>query len=79
MKKEVREELRIRRIWVVLEYARLCGNALFARFERNARNWDYRFSFYQISPTYRADNGFESGNNQIIGIHTLTYQHFCFS
>ena len=27
MNKEVREELRIRRIWVVLEYARLSGNA----------------------------------------------------
>ena len=49
------------------------GNALFARFERNARNWDYRFSYYQISPTYRADNGFESGNNQIIGIFLTSY------
>ena len=42
MKKEVREELRIRRIWVVLEYARLCGNAAKAcrEFEVN------RSSFY---------------------------------
>ena len=26
MKAEVREELRIRRIWTILEIARLCGN-----------------------------------------------------
>ncbi len=42
MQKEVREELRIRRIWVVLEYARLSGNAAKACREFNVN----RSSFY---------------------------------
>ncbi len=42
MNKEVREELRIRRIWVVLEYARLSGNAAKACREFNVN----RSSFY---------------------------------
>ena len=42
MQKEVREELRIRRIWVVLEYARLSGNIAKACREFNVN----RSSFY---------------------------------
>jgi len=52
------------------------GNALFAKFEMNARNWDYRLSYYQISPSFRADNGFETGNNQLIGIFVTSYSFY---
>ena len=52
------------------------GNALFAMFERNAKNWDYSFTYYQISPTYRADNGFQTGNNRLFGIFLTSYSFF---
>lgn len=51
MLKEVKEELRIRRIWVILEYARLSGNAA-----KTCREFDINRSTF-----YKWKNAFEKG------------------
>ena len=64
MNKEVREELRIRRIWVVIEYARLCGNAAKACREFNVN----------ISSFYVWKKAFELGG---MGGLIVTSVNFC--
>ena len=39
------------------------GNAIYASLERDARFWNFDFDYWEYSPTFRADNGFETGNN----------------
>ncbi|MEJ2482814.1 MAG: carbohydrate binding family 9 domain-containing protein [Gemmatimonadota bacterium] len=39
------------------------GNAAYASVERNARTWNFDFDYWQYSPTFRVDNGFETRND----------------
>ena len=39
------------------------GNALYASLERDARHWNFDFDYYAASPTFRADNGFVTRND----------------
>ncbi len=39
------------------------GRAIYASFERSGRFWDFDFDYWEYSPTFRADNGFETSNN----------------
>ncbi len=39
------------------------GNALYASIERNTELWDFNLDFWQVSPNFRADNGFITQNN----------------
>ncbi|NOT07520.1 MAG: carbohydrate binding family 9 domain-containing protein [Gemmatimonadales bacterium] len=40
------------------------GYAQYTSFERNARTWNFDFDYYAYSPTFRADNGFVTRNDQ---------------
>jgi len=40
------------------------GNALYASLERRSRGLFFDFDYRHISPTYRADNGFQTANNR---------------
>ena len=40
------------------------GDALYASFERDGRNWTFDFDYWDRNPTFRAENGFETYNNQ---------------
>ncbi|MCG3153463.1 MAG: hypothetical protein DKINENOH_00051 [bacterium] len=40
------------------------GNAVYASFEREARHWSFDFDYVGSSATFRADNGFITGNDQ---------------
>lgn len=40
------------------------GHALYTSFERNGRSWSFDFDYWDRSPTFRAENGFETRNNQ---------------
>lgn len=40
------------------------GNALYASVERDARTWNFDVDYWQWSPTFRADNGFVTGNDR---------------
>lgn len=39
------------------------GNAVYASFERDARLWNFDFDYYAASPSFRADNGFVTSND----------------
>ena len=39
------------------------GYAQYTSFERSARTWSFDFDYYASSPTFRAENGFETRNN----------------
>lgn len=39
------------------------GYALYSSFERSARHWSFDFDYWRTSPTFRADNGFVTGND----------------
>ncbi|MDH3213432.1 MAG: carbohydrate binding family 9 domain-containing protein, partial [Myxococcales bacterium] len=39
------------------------GFAQYTSFERSARTWSFDFDYWSSSPTFRADNGFESRND----------------
>ncbi len=39
------------------------GTAAYASIERNARTWNFDFDYWQYSPTFRVDNGFETRND----------------
>lgn len=39
------------------------GYAQYTSFERSARHWEFDFDYWASSPTFRADNGFESRND----------------
>jgi len=39
------------------------GHGVYASFERSARVWSFDLDFREASPTFRADNGFETSNN----------------
>jgi hypothetical protein len=39
------------------------GHGIYASFERQARTWWFDLDYIEISPTFRADNGFEVSNN----------------
>jgi len=43
------------------------GNALYASLERRSRGLFFDFDYRHISPTYRADNGFQTSNNRRFG------------
>jgi len=48
------------------------GNALYASLERRSRGLFFDFDYRHISPTYRADNGFQTANNRRFGsLYTL--------
>lgn len=40
------------------------GHGLYAAFERSGRNSDWSLSYFDRSPTFRADNGYEVANNR---------------
>lgn len=42
---------------------RFSGYAQYTSFERNARTWSFDFDYWASSPTFRADNGFETRND----------------
>lgn len=46
-----------------LDGERFSGYAQYTSFERNARTWNFDFDYWASSPTFRADNGFESRND----------------
>ncbi len=39
------------------------GHSFFAEFIREARLWNFELSYWEASPTFRADNGFETRND----------------
>ena len=39
------------------------GHAFSAEFERDARYWNFEIGYHELSPTFRADNGFVRQNN----------------
>ena len=39
------------------------GNAMYASVERDARTWSWDVDYWQFSPTFRVDNGFETRND----------------
>lgn len=39
------------------------GYAQYTSFERSGRHWDFDFDYWTASPTFRADNGFETRND----------------
>ncbi|MFQ5888652.1 MAG: carbohydrate binding family 9 domain-containing protein [Gemmatimonadota bacterium] len=39
------------------------GYAQYTSFERSARTWNFHFRYSALSPTFRADNGFETRND----------------
>ncbi|TFB13834.1 hypothetical protein E3V33_00695 [Candidatus Marinimicrobia bacterium MT.SAG.4] len=40
------------------------GNAVYASVERHARGWFFDFDYWHQSPTYRADNGFQTESSK---------------
>ena len=46
-----------------LDGERFTGYAQYTSFERHARTWSFDFDYWAYSPTFRADNGFESRND----------------
>jgi hypothetical protein len=40
------------------------GSGIYASFERSGRNWSFDFDYWDRSPTFRAENGFETSNAQ---------------
>ena len=52
------------------------GNAVYTSLERNARHWNFDIDYRQTSPTFRADNGFITGNNNRRVIFWSGYQTY---
>ena len=40
------------------------GNAVYASVKRRSKGWFFDFAYWHQSPTYRADNGFQTRNNR---------------
>jgi len=49
------------------------GHGLYASFEREGRNWFLDFDYWDRSPTFRAENGFETYNSQRSGSVSTNY------
>ncbi|MCP4290663.1 MAG: carbohydrate binding family 9 domain-containing protein [bacterium] len=49
------------------------GHGLYASFERDSRNWSFDFDYWDRSPTFRAENGFETFNSQRSGSFRTQY------
>jgi hypothetical protein len=49
------------------------GHGLYASFERDGRSWSFDFDYWDRSPTFRAENGFETYNNQRLGAFSTSY------
>jgi hypothetical protein len=49
------------------------GHAWVAAFERSARHWGFDVEYWERSPTFRADNGFEYRNDQRLGKLETSY------
>jgi len=49
------------------------GNALYASFERDGRHWGFDLDYWDYSPTFRAENGFEGRNSYREGIARTSY------
>lgn len=49
------------------------GRSIYASFERNARRWSFDLDYWDRSPTFRVDNGFEPRNDQRIGLVNTGY------
>jgi hypothetical protein len=49
------------------------GHAIYASFTRNARHWSFDLDYWERSPTFRSDNGFEPRNDQRVGIFWSSY------
>ncbi len=49
------------------------GDAIYASLQRNGRNFSYGLNYWDRSPTFRADNGFEFRNDRREGIANLGY------
>lgn len=49
------------------------GHGLYAGFERDGRNWFYGFDYWDRSPTFRAENGFETHNDSRYGQFSTSY------
>jgi hypothetical protein len=43
------------------------GHGVHASFERSARRWSFDLDYWERSPTFRVDNGFEPRNDQRLG------------
>ena len=49
------------------------GDAAYASFERDGQHWNFDFDFWQWSPTFRADNGFVTQNDNRRGLFWTGY------
>lgn len=49
---------------VALDGESFGGRAIYASFERGGRNWNFDFDYWEYTPTFRAENGFETSNDR---------------
>ena len=49
------------------------GGAIYASLERNGRSWGFDLDYWDVAPTFRAENGFEVRNSFREGIAMTTY------
>ncbi len=49
------------------------GRALYTSLERNGRSWAFDVDYWDRSPTFRTDNGFETSNNSRLGSVSTEY------
>ena len=49
------------------------GHGFYGSFERDGRSWGLDLDYWDRSPTFRAENGFENSNNSRSGIITTNY------
>jgi len=49
------------------------GHGLYTSFERHGNRWSYDLEYWDRSPTYRADNGYEVSNNRRTGSVDTSY------
>jgi hypothetical protein len=49
------------------------GHALYASVERSSRHWSFDLDWWERSPTFRADNGFETHSNERIANFNTDY------
>jgi hypothetical protein len=49
---------------VALDGESFGGQAVYASLERGGRYWNFDFDYWEYSPTFRADNGFETANDR---------------
>lgn len=50
------------------------GHGVYASFERMGRHWFFDFDYWDSSPTFRADSGFETSNSTRVGAFTTEYE-----